>query len=316
MAITRQTIPFRQRVGVRIGAIVAPVVLAAGVLAAAETQASPIGPGFDFFITDGAFSPFPGNSFVDLVALGAPLGSPDALPVAVIGETPKVSGLPVPMPPGLRVDTIIERAAGISTLNQGDEATIPIELVALSLVSVDPVDIGGVLFDLSITDGAFTPTGSMTVRHELADGGTWSAVFDLMATGILQPVGNPTSGPTPISFDVEATIMGAGDWTHRAYPTIPNLPAGDFYPIGLSTWSASCPIPPGGEVTCIQLIQSPAFQPVPEPTTLALFGLGLAGIAFGAKRKKCAAEGSACGYRSTFRLEPNLLIFIEKADLA
>ena len=41
-----------------------------------------------------------------------------------------------------------------------------------------------------------------------------------------------------------------------------------------------------GLVQLLAWVTTPPIQPVPEPTTLALVGLGLGGLAWAAKRKK------------------------------
>ena len=55
-------------------------------------------------------------------------------------------------------DTIVERITGIGPLNVGDRGTVDIELVALSLVSVSPITIGGVDFDVKIESGSLLNT--------------------------------------------------------------------------------------------------------------------------------------------------------------
>ena len=93
-------------------------------------SATSISPGFDLFTTD------PLRTFVDL-----PLG---------IGLVP-LQGKPIG---SHNIDTIVERLQGISPFDPpSDQGTIPIELVALSLVSVEPIDLGGMLFDLEVIGG-------------------------------------------------------------------------------------------------------------------------------------------------------------------
>jgi hypothetical protein len=76
-------------------------------------------------------------------------------------------------------DTIVQRHQEAMPL-----ATIPIELVALSLMSVDPIQVqcGGnpTLWDVHVTQSANSRSlGQMTIRHESEDGGTFDSVLNV-----------------------------------------------------------------------------------------------------------------------------------------
>lgn len=74
-------------------------------------------------------------------------------------------------------DAIIERKTG---LGEDETGTIEIEMVALSLRSVAPVEIGGSLFDLFITLDPVTPSpGELEVITHDADGGTFRTLIDI-----------------------------------------------------------------------------------------------------------------------------------------
>jgi hypothetical protein len=113
-------------------------------------SAGPIGPGFDLFQT-----------------------VPFTAELSVLGMVPLVG---VPIGPG-NTDTIVQR---MGDLPSGEGGMLPIELVALSLMSSQPVDIGGSFFDV-FADVILQPlTGgnpvhmSAPVLHLDDVGATWS----------------------------------------------------------------------------------------------------------------------------------------------
>lgn len=71
---------------------------------------------------------------------------------------------------------------------QGQPATVPIELVALSLASVDPVDVGGTLFDVTVIGGSLlgsNPGGTVVVNVTGTDerGGVVNESLTVPVTG-------------------------------------------------------------------------------------------------------------------------------------
>ncbi len=242
-------------------AIVASI-LAAGSLAPMPALALTIDPGFDLFQTN---SP---GSFVDLSDFIA--GIPDPLTVPLQG---------VPAGPNLgNTDTIVRRLSGIDPFPNGSEATIDIELVALQLVSISPVNIGGNWYDVGITDGVFTELfrGQMTIFRDSDDGGRFDMFLDVQLTKTLKEVGNENNG---IVYDISGRLSGSGMWSHTAqddfYPTIPNLPAGGFFP-GPTVWSLDT----GDFVMDL----SPAM--IPEPTTVTLTALALLSLLTHGRRRR------------------------------
>ncbi|MBE0703058.1 MAG: hypothetical protein IH582_07790, partial [Afipia sp.] len=104
----------------RAGTLAAVVVIAAFTMRS-PAQAAVVAPGFDLLTTQ------PGTSFMGAPFMGVPLGSHDF-------------GVPFGMLPTGDTDTIVRRLDPASVpLPPGGE-TIPIELVALQLVSVVPID--------------------------------------------------------------------------------------------------------------------------------------------------------------------------------
>ena len=108
------------------------------------------------------------------------------LPGTVFGGVPFTG---VPVGPG-NTDTIVERQSDANLPSVGNSDTIPIELVALQLVSTSPVDFGlGVDFyyvTLQSARGGPASTGRMTITSTSADDhlpntpeGDFSSFFDV-----------------------------------------------------------------------------------------------------------------------------------------
>ncbi len=105
-------------------------------------------------------------------------------------------GLPINDNPGLApvdgfdlgmTDTIVKRLDDMSLEQTGDTASTPIEIVALSLTSVEPISImiNGEerLFDVEVQlpFSGQQPQGQMTIRHSIDQGGTFDAMLPVNA---------------------------------------------------------------------------------------------------------------------------------------
>ena len=230
----------------RIALFLAAVALSMG---ANVAQADAIGPGFDLFSTaPGTMVFIPGIGTVQFV--GVPIGPSNT-------------------------DTIVQRTQGINPLNVGGSGTIPIEIVALSLHSAQPVQMGNSFFDVFVTLQPNTiSSGQMTVNHENTGGGTFSSFFDVFFDITITDTQNPLNTQT---MTLQDRISGTGTWSHTPppnYPMDPNFPSGGFYPGPL-----------GEQGTNFSLLHNVTPSRTPEPGTLALFGLGLSGLAAKLRRK-------------------------------
>src|SRR5215204_1599926 len=127
--------------------LVVTIVLGVGHTASAD----PIGPGFDLFSTG------PG-SFANIEGIGM---------VFLMSGPPLI--------PGTNVDTIVERLQGIDPFPVGGMGTIPIVLRELSLQSAAPVNIGGIFFDVLVTESPDQTNGTMTVFHSAVNGGVFTS---------------------------------------------------------------------------------------------------------------------------------------------
>ncbi len=185
-------------------------------------------PGFDLFMTD------PGSTFVDLPLdfFGGPAGQ--FLQVQLEGN---------PFFPG-GVDTIVERLEPADVQNVGEFATVEIELVALQLQSVQPVDIQGTLFDVQVIGGSNSgipqQPGQMTINREHEFGGTFNSELPVQAELTFTEVGNPTNQfqvpfqdlfvLDPLNLGSWAIEPAAGD-PRLVDPTLSSsFPSGGFFP--------------------------------------------------------------------------------------
>jgi hypothetical protein len=194
-------------------------------------------------------------------------------------------------------DTIVERKQDADLPDQAGSATIEIEMVELSLRSVDPVLVTGpdsffdVLLRLDLgpdrlpDTGDETPSlGQMTIRHEISwpdDGmntpeGTFDSFFDIFADALFVPVGG-----TDVAFiiDIDNLRLSSFDtcWTH-SHDLVPPLPGASNFLL------SDCPLPP--EYDCGFIREEhpgvgvhEAENTTPEPLTLVGVALGVGGLA-------------------------------------
>ena len=192
--------------------------------AAASVHADVISPGFDYFTSNDANGDSLGSA-VDLSAFGLGVVQLKGAPFGIHG-----------FDSGERIDTVVRRKQGIDPFDWPDgTGTIDIELVALHLVSVEPIDLGGGFFadlhtivnrygrvdTLPTTDAIRRSLGGMRIRHETEQGGTFDSIFG--APGDEQDV-------PPELADL---LVPRGGVTARAYLTFPGSD-----PIDPNNWLA------------------------------------------------------------------------------
>jgi len=131
-------------------------------------------------------------------------------------------------------DTIVARLSGATLTTCPSSATVPIEIIALSLQSNGPITVtfnGGATsstYDVRacLSSVEWQPTGSMTIRQECPEGGTFDATLPViprltftkvsgasgLATVILDPADDDTTSPG-IQAQVFMTVP-SGFWSH------------------------------------------------------------------------------------------------------
>lgn len=289
-----EVLPHKSSAGTRIPArsplpsITIALLLAVAFGFTQPAQASPITAGFDFFTSNDAFGNSLGAS-VDLGAFGLGI-----VPLQGIPLPP----LPFPFPPiPFPVDTIVERKLGVVLPPGGEPEVIDIEIVALSLKSIDPIDLtplGGPFTGLdadlwtiidkddlfpSLPQPDILPPsiGKMRIGHEDPNGGLFDSIF-----------GAPGDLNVPLDL-LDLLIPGGGIIADAIFTTVGGDPANPadvlFSTLAprLTIWSQASTWQHTAftdfQVTAIDHNCSfPQCHPVnpvrPEPTTLALLALG------------------------------------------
>jgi len=230
-------------------------------------HATEIFPGYDLFAT--AASPPNPSTFVDLTVQSGGL----------VGVVPLMGN---PFGPA-NTDTIVERKLGSGfPFNVGDNVTIPIELVALSLTSVAPINIGGLFYSMDVISGSLmgepaNPLGSMTVFHSVLNGGTFlTNTLPVNYKATFTEIGNPLN-----TFFVPGSILFQntnGVWSHTPGPMDQHggpYPAGGFY-AGIDPHT-------GQKVIMAHVTPDEAHYTdpaCPEPSTFALAVLGMISLRF------------------------------------
>jgi hypothetical protein len=153
-------------------------------LVASSALADPVSPGIDLWWT-----PNNGTTSVDFSATPIPADFFDPGSDPFIG-TIALKGKPLTtVPPGVLglTDTIVQRLEPALLTTCPGETTIPIEIVALSLVSSSPIVVtysGGGSPELWNVDVCLSDSpqaeGSMTLRHECPEGGTFDSTLPVL----------------------------------------------------------------------------------------------------------------------------------------
>jgi hypothetical protein len=192
-------------------------------------------------------------------------------------------GVPMGLPGHGNTDTVVEILG--PPVPPGGTGTIDVEMVALSLQSVDPIDIGGTLFDVEIqlsstmpSFGTFDIVGHNDVFSDIKVVSSFDVFFDISAT----EVGNPTN--VIFAPGVQDTLTGFSElpWigfienaSHipsPLYPTPPGWPSGGFY------WNNFSGFPDFNVLNgaILDLAITPAIVPI--PAALWLFVPAMAGL--------------------------------------
>ncbi len=234
----------------------ASITLLLCLLVASPSKASYIvAPGFDLFSTV-----TPGTSSGGFEFEGVPFGGFD------FGSGLVSTG---------NADTIVHRLGQADGVMAGGSDTIDIELVALQLRTVDPVDMGAGLGFYYATLGA-PSTGEMTIVFDDMNGGTFGTssfdVFFDIRFGALD-------GTIVTSGQINLDSSG-NRWGRTPPPGAVIIPGINYLLNGQNTdedfWTVGVVNHTGPH---------PVITAVPGPATIALLGLGLVGLVFARRWK-------------------------------
>ncbi|NES74270.1 MAG: hypothetical protein F6K24_58325, partial [Okeania sp. SIO2D1] len=131
----------------------------------------------------------------------------------------------LPIGPG-NTDTIVQRQEDCIFGGLGGSCTIPIEMVELSLMSVAPVEVNNIFYDVFVTEGP-NSTGTMTINHEFPDNGTpepegtFTSILNVFFEAKFVDVNDPNNMFSVFSEDIfggPKVFEAFGEWSHEPVP--------------------------------------------------------------------------------------------------
>jgi len=120
------------------------------------------------------------------------------------------------------IDTAVRRLDD-ATFNAQGEATTRIQLLALSLVSVKPIETSCGSYDVAVSLAGEQPVTTMRIFRTEALGGTYSAPLALNVKAVFTPGHGDRSGRREVTRRIE---LGPGSRSVWAYVKAPQYPAG------------------------------------------------------------------------------------------
>jgi len=120
------------------------------------------------------------------------------------------------------IDTAVRRLDD-AVFNAKGEATTRIQLLALSLVSVKPIETSCGNYDVTVNLAGEQPITTMRIFRTEALGGTYSAPLALNVRAAFTPVNGDKSGRREVTRRIE---LGPGSRSVWAYVKAPQYPAG------------------------------------------------------------------------------------------
>jgi hypothetical protein len=129
-------------------------------------------------------------------------------------------GAPLAMEPANslgQVDTVVRRLDEAAFNDKGEAAT-RIQVMALSLLSVKPIETSCGAYDVAVSLAGEQPTTTMRIVRKEALGGTYTAPLALNVKAAFTPVGGDASGRRELTRRVELGPANASVW---AYVTAP-----------------------------------------------------------------------------------------------
>lgn len=116
-----------------------------------------------------------------------------------------------------RIDTVVNRLDD-AVFNDRGEATTRIQLMALSLVSVQPIETSCGKFDVAVGLIGEQPTTTMRIVRNEAFGGTYSAPLALNVKAVFTPVGGELAGRRELTRRIDLGPADKSVWTYLNVP--------------------------------------------------------------------------------------------------
>ncbi len=251
-------------------------------LLARPTAADNVLAGYDLFVTP---PPLQGTSAWNFAVLPLPADffDPGSDPFSGVIQ---LQGQPLSSPPGLApTDTIVRRLNDAVLPGAPSSDVVPIEIVALHLVSCNPITVtyglgSPELWDVSVTLPSPAP-GSMQINHTVSDGGTFTS--SLFVQPLFTFTRHGDLAQRTANRNENITQASSVQWSHTA-PTgaLTTTNTSNFFP-GATPGNPSGPVRQfrylGSQFTWdLQLVI------IPEPSTALLFAAGSAALALRRKR--------------------------------
>jgi hypothetical protein len=120
------------------------------------------------------------------------------------------------------MDTAVRRLDD-AAFNEKGEATTRIQLMALSLASVKPIETSCGKYDVKVSLAGEQPVTTMKIFRTEALGGTYSAPLSLNVKAVFTPADGNQSGRREVTRHIE---LGPGSRSVWAYVQAPQYPAG------------------------------------------------------------------------------------------
>jgi hypothetical protein len=120
------------------------------------------------------------------------------------------------------IDTVVRRLDDV-TFNEKGEGSTRIQLMALSLVSTQPIETSCGKYDVAVTLAGEQPTTTMKIVRTEALGGTYTAPLALNVKAVFTPVQGEKGARRELTRRIE---LGPGSHSVWAYVTTPQYPAG------------------------------------------------------------------------------------------
>jgi len=265
--------------------LVASVIVGMLALGTDRSMGDSIDMGFDLFVTDAGTTALDLSASINAGTLG---GIPGAIPLQGSAFGP------------FAIDTVVVRGAS-GPLDVGQSAEIPILLIGLSLISVDPIPFGTGFADLRVESGSLlndpgsdffrdlnipgSPSGLMQINHTSAGGGTFDSVLPVRARLRLTEVGNP--GNVFLEDVIDDVLTASGVWAHDfAMSVNPGLSGGFYAGVDPTTGEKVLTVDESALATHGVI---PAMVPLPAAAWMGMMLLGGMGVVAKMRQRRHAA---------------------------